>query len=208
MTPSHRSAALAAALTIAATVLNSSCASRPQSFKLSFLPSTPARIEPSFEDPPRLASNYYSSETPDLVQRALAAAPSKGEADSLLAKARLHMEAGKRFYQQGDPDGARQEFDAAMDVLLSAPDNLPDRPRLESELDQITDTIYRYDLEGLGGASSQLPEVVYDKSPLDGILDMTFPNDPTLRPKVKEEIEATVSQIPLQEHDAVLGDVH
>ncbi len=208
MTPSHRSAALAAALTIAVIVLNSSCASRPQSFKLSFLPSTPARIEPSFEEPPHLPSNFYLSETPDLVQRALAAVPRQGEVDSLLAKARLHMEAGKRFYQQGDTESARQEFDAAMDVLLSAPDNLPDRPRLESALDQIADTVYRYDLEGLGGASSQLPEVVYDKSPLDGILDMTFPNDPTLRPKVKEEIEATVSQLPLQENDAVLGYVH
>src|SRR6202050_2296177 len=208
MTPSHRSAALAAALTIAVTVLNSSCASRPQSFKLSFLPSTPAKIEPSFEEPPHLPSNFYSSETPDLVQRALAAAPRQGEVDSLLAKARLHMDAGKRFYQQGDPEGARQEFDAAMDVLLSAPDNLPDRPRLESELDQIADTISRYDLEGLGAGSSQLREVVYDKSPLDGILDMTFPTDPNLRPKVKEEIEATVSQLPLQENDAVLGYVH
>jgi membrane-bound lytic murein transglycosylase D len=209
MTPSHRSAALAAALTIAGALLNSSCAAKPQSFKLSFLPSTPARIEPSFEEPPRLATNFYFlSDSPDLVQRALAAAPRQAEAEGLLAKARLHMEAGKRFYQQGDAESARQEFDAAMDVLLSAPDNLPNRPRLESELDQIADTIYRYDLEGLGGASSQLPEVVYDKSPLDGILDMTFPTDPNLRPKVKEEIEATVSQLPLQENDAVLGYVH
>jgi membrane-bound lytic murein transglycosylase D len=208
MTPSHRSSALAAALTIAVALLNSSCASRPQAFKLSFLPSTPARTEPSFEQPPSLAPNFYLSDSPDLVQRALAAAPRQAEAESLVAKARLHMEAGKRFNQQGDAEGARREFDAAMDVLLSAPDNLPNRPRLESELDQIADTIYRYDLEGLGGASSQLPEVVYDKSPLDGILDMTFPTDPNLRPKVKEEIEATVSQLPLQENDAVLGYVH
>jgi membrane-bound lytic murein transglycosylase D len=209
MTPSHRSSALAAALTIAVALLSSSCASRPQSFKLSFLPSTPARIEPSFEEPPRLAPNFYFlSDSPDLVQSALAAAPRQAEAESLLAKARLHIEAGKRFYQQGDAEGARREFDSAMDVLLSAPDNLPNRQRLESELDQIADTIYRYDLEGLGGAASRLPEVVYDKSPLDGILDMTFPTDPNLRPKVKEEIEATVSQLPLQENDAVLGYVH
>jgi membrane-bound lytic murein transglycosylase D len=93
-------------------------------------------------------------------------------------------------------------------VLLSAPDTLPDRPRLESELDQIADTIYHYDLEGLGAAASEQPEVVYDKSPLDSILDMTFPTDPNLRPKVKEEIEATVSQLPLQENDAVLSYVH
>ena len=50
--------------------------------------------------------------------------------------------------------------------------------------------------------------MVYDKSPLDSILDMTFPTDPNLRPKVKEEIEATVSQLPLQENDAVLSYVH
>ena len=55
---------------------------------------------------------------------------------------------------------------------------------------------------------AQQPEVVYDKSPLDSILDMTFPTDPNLRPKVKEEIEATVSQLPLQENDAVLSYVH
>jgi membrane-bound lytic murein transglycosylase D len=209
MTPSHRSSAPVAALTIAVALLGSSCAStKPQAFKLAFLPSTPVRVEPSFEEPPRLASNYYSSESPQLVQRALAAAPRQAEADSLLAKARLYMESGKRLYQQGDMEGARREFDSALDVLLAAPDSLPDRPRLENELDQIADTIYRYDLEGLGGASIQLPEVVYDKSPLDGILDLTFPTDPNLRPKVKEEIEATVSQLPLQENDAVLGYVH
>jgi len=208
MTSSHRASALAAAFTIAAALLSSSCAARPQAFKLSFLPNIPARIDPTFEEPPHLASNFYSSDSPDLVQRALAAAPRQAEAESLLAKARMYVEAGKRLYQQGDTEGARREFDSAVDVLLGAPDNLPDRPRIETELDQIADTIYRYDLEGLGGASSQLPEVVYDKSPLDGILDMTFPTDPNLRPKVKEELEATVSQLPLQENDAVLGYVH
>src|SRR5580658_1721268 len=109
MTPSHRSSALAAVLTMAVALL-SSCASRPQAFRLSFLPSTPARIEPSFEEPPHLSPNFYASESPDLVQRALAAAPRQAEVESLLAKARLYMEAGKRFYQQGDTEGARREF--------------------------------------------------------------------------------------------------
>jgi membrane-bound lytic murein transglycosylase D len=207
MTPSHRSA-LAAAFTIAGALLFTSCAARPQSFKLSFLPSSPARFEPSFEEPPPLEARLYTNDSPDQVQRALAAAPRQAEAEGLVAKARMHMEAGKRLYQQGEIDNARQEFDAAVDVLMSAPDNLPDRARLESALDQIADTIYRYDLEGLGGASSQPPEVVYDKSPLDGILDMTFPTDPNLRPKVKEEVEATVSQLALQENDAVLSYIH
>lgn len=207
MIPSHRSLACITGLTIAIALLSSSCATRQPAFKLSFLPSTPIPVEPSFEAPPQFSTNLYSSDTPDVVQRALASAHRQAEVDSRVAQARTHLEAGKRFYQLGQGAEARQEFDAALDVLLSAPDSLPDRLRLESELDQIADTIYHYDLEGLGGAASQ-GGVVYDKSPLDSILDMTFPTDPNLRPKVKEEIEATVSQLPLQENDAVLSYVH
>jgi membrane-bound lytic murein transglycosylase D len=209
MTLSHRASALIAGFTFLLALLATGCATKQQqAFRLSFLPSTPALIEPSFEAPPQFATNFYSSDSPDLVQRALASATRQAEVDSRIAKAREHLEAGKRFYQLDDAEGARREFDAALDVLLSAPDTLPDRPRLESELDQISDTIYHYDLEGLGAAASEQPEVVYDKSPIDSILDMTFPTDPNLRPKVKEEIEATVSQLPLEENDAVLSYVH
>ncbi len=209
MTPSHRSPAFIAGFGILLALLTSSCATTKQpAFKLSFLPSTPVPVEPTFEAPPQVPTNLYASDSPDLVQRALASASHLAEVDGRVTKAREHLEAGKRFYQSGDAAGARREFDAALDVLLSAPDSLPDRPRLESELDQIADTIYHYDLEGLGAAASDQPEVVYDKSPIDSILDMTFPTDPNLRPKVKEEIEATVSQLPLQENDAVLSYVH
>jgi len=210
MTPSHRTSALIAGLTLLLFgLLTSGCATKQQqAFKLSFLPSTPVPVEPSFEAPPQFAINLYSNESPDLVQRALASASRQTEVNSRVAKARQHVEAGKHFYQLNDVDAARREFDAALDVLLSAPETIPDRPRLESELDQIADTIYRFDLEGLGAAASEQVDVVYDKSPIDSILDMTFPTDPNLRPKVKEEIEATVSQLPLQENDAVLGYVH
>lgn len=174
---------------------------------MSFLPSTPATTDPSFEAPPHLTPNLYSNDAPDLVQRALASATRQAEVNGRIAKAHEHLDAGKRLYQLADYEGARREFDAALDVLLSAPENTPDRQRLDSEVDQISETIYHYDLEGLGAASDQ-PQVVYDKSPIDSILDMTFPTDPNLRPKVKEEVEATVSQLPLQENDAVLSYVH
>jgi len=210
MTVSHRASAFVAASSLLVVWFATGCATKQQqAFRLSFLPSTPAPFTLTFEAPPQVATNLYSSDSPDLVQRALATAARPAEADSRIAKAREHLEAGKRFYQLDDLDAARREFDAALDVLLSAPDSLPNRSRLESELDQISDTIYRYDLEGLGASStSQQAEVVYDQSPLDSILDMTFPIDPNLRPKVKEEIEATVSQLPLEENDAVLSYVH
>jgi membrane-bound lytic murein transglycosylase D len=208
MTRHQRSWLLVAACLILLVFPLASCmSSKAQAFKLSFLPSTPAPLEPSFEEPPQIASNLYSSEEPDVVQRALATPPRTPETDSRIFKAEGHFEAGRKLYQQGDIVGARREFDAAMDVLLSAPETIPDRQRLERRLDQMADTIYRYDLEGLGSGAAQA-EVVYDKTPLDEILQMTFPTDPQLRPKVKEEVEATVSQLPLQENDAVLSYIH
>jgi membrane-bound lytic murein transglycosylase D len=102
---------------------------------------------------------------------------------------------------------ARQEFDKAIDTLLATPETALDRGRIERRLEQIVDAIYRYDVNGLG-AGEDWDKVVYDKSPLDGMLQMTFPIDPRLKPKVKEEIEATVSQLPLEENDAVIGYIH
>ncbi len=208
MTGRHRSFILLSALVaLLAFPLASCMSSKSQAFKLSFLPSTPARVESSFEEPPHIPSNLYSNEVPNLVQQVLATPPRSAEADSRIFKAEGHFETGRKLYQQGDLTGARREFDAAIDLLLSAPENIPDRQKLERRLDQMAETIYRYDLEGLGSGATQ-PEVVYDKTPLDEILQLTFPTDPNLRPKVKEEIAATLSQLPLEENDAVLSYIH
>jgi peptidoglycan lytic transglycosylase D len=208
MTSSHRfSFVCATAITFLAVLLTGCASTKSPAFRLSFLPSTPEPITPAFEEPPQIVSVPYANESPDLIQRALRAAPRPLEVEGLIVRAQEHFENGKRFYQQDDIAGARREFDSALDVLLSAPENLPDRQRLERKLDQLADSIYRYDLEGLGSAASQ-QAVIYDQSPLDSILEMTFPSDPNLRPKVKEEIEATASQLPLEENDAVLSYIH
>jgi membrane-bound lytic murein transglycosylase D len=209
MTASHRSSVYLILIPVSFALLLSGClSSKPQAFKMAFLPSTPQPDERVFEAPPQIASSsLLASETPNQLQRALATPPRLPEVDSRLARAEEHFEAGKRLYQLSDIPGARREFDRALDLLLSASDSLPDRQRLELKLDQMVDTIYRYDLEGLGGGAKQ-QAVVYDRSPLDSIPEMTFPTDPNLRPKVKEEIAATVSQLPLEENDAVLSYIH
>jgi hypothetical protein len=138
MTDSHRSCILLSALlALLAFPLASCMSSKSQAFKMSFLPSTPARVESSFEEPPSIPSNLYSNEVPNLVQQALAAQPRAVEADSRIFKAEGHFEAGRKLYQQGDLTGARREFDAAIDTLLTAPENIPDRQKLERRLDQM-----------------------------------------------------------------------
>jgi membrane-bound lytic murein transglycosylase D len=211
MTPSHRSSPLAI-IGIASLILSGCATSKPQAFKLSFLPTTPQPVVITLEEPPQMASAHYGpalsgNASPDLVRRAFAAPPRPAEVEGLIVGAEDHFRNGKRLYGQGDISGARHEFDLSLEVLLSAPENLPDRQRLERKLDQLAESIYRYDLEGLGALATQR-EVIYDKSPLDSILEMTFPSDPNLRPKVKEELEATASQLPLEENDAVLSYIH
>ena len=207
MTPRHRFRFLIAIVIISLAFVTGCMSGKPQAFRLSFLPSTPVPVEIAFAEPPQLPDSLYANETPDLLQRALTTMPRPPEVDGRIVRAEDRLEAGKKLYQQGDLTGARREFDAAVDILLSTPDNIPDRQKLERRLDQIVDRIYRYDLDRLGSGETQ-QEVVYDKPPLGGILEMTFPTDPNLRPKVKEEIGATVSQLPLEENDAVLSYIH
>jgi membrane-bound lytic murein transglycosylase D len=71
----------------------------------------------------------------------------------------------------------------------------------------MVETIYRYDVEGLGAATSP-DKFVFDSSPRDGILDMTFPLDPKLKSKVLDEMAATQSQLPLEVTDAVVSYIN
>jgi len=134
--------------------------------------------------------------------------PQSPEADNRLAKADSHYNAGRQLYFQGDLDGARKEFDAAVDVLLTAPDNLPDHRRIERRLDEICDMIYRFDVEKLGAGQNEEDAVVFDKAPIDEISHMTFPVDENLAPKVKAELNQTASGIPLELSDPVLSYIH
>ncbi len=204
MTPSQRLSALLTVAPVAGLFLLNGCASsRPQSFAMSFLPTTslPVSAEIRIEQPPRVNPNLYANEAPNLKPFM------SPEVEKRLKAADQRFESGRMAFQAGDTALARREFDRALDVLLSAPEALADRHRIERRLDELVDTIYRYDLDELG-AGEKKKAVVYDKSPLESMLEMTFPIDPKLKPKVKEEIQATLSQLPLEQNDTVLSYIH
>jgi membrane-bound lytic murein transglycosylase D len=84
---------------------------------------------------------------------------------------------------------------------------MKDRSRIEHRLDEMVASIHRYDVNGLGaGDLSDKPS--YDKAPLEDILEMTFPLDPSIKPKVTEQAHTTASQLPLEVNDAVLSYIH
>jgi membrane-bound lytic murein transglycosylase D len=188
----------------AACILVTGCAaSKPQAFATSFLPSTPLATPAAIpiEPPPHVNQNLYALKTPNLPP---AIHP---EIERRLKASEERFEAGKRAYQGGDAKLARTEFDRSLDILLSTPEDMPDRHRVERRLDELVDSIYRYDLDRLGAGETK-QAVVYDKSPLEGMLEMTFPMDPKLTPKVTEEIQATTSQLPLEGNNTVLSYIN
>jgi membrane-bound lytic murein transglycosylase D len=157
-------------------------------------------------EPPRLGPNLYTNEAPALTT-SLPSLPRPSDVDFLIKTAEDRFAAGKRAFQDGLPNDGRREFNRAIETLLSAPENVPERARLERRLEEMVEAIYRYDLDPLGAGESDDPGA-FDKSPLDSILEMTFPVDPSLRNKVREQIQATASQLPLEESDAVIGYIN
>lgn len=188
-----------------------SCATTapPKQFKTFFVP--PARpgsplTGPTFIDPPTVALDLYANESPNLAL-ALPVFSRPSEVDFLIKKADDRFAAGKRAFQEKRTEDGRKEFDRVLEVLLTTPENLPERARLERHIDELIEQIYRYDVDQASG-SQQDEEVRFEKSPIDEILQMTFPIDPSLRNKVQEQIRVTASQLPLEQNDAVVSYVN
>ncbi len=163
--------------------------------------------EASVSVKPAEESGLYRQE-PIVVPARMPAAPAAPTVvDSQIAEADAHFAEGKRFYEQGETEKARLEFDAALETLLKTPAGVPERQRAERKMDQLTEAIFRYDAQGLGAGRPD-DQIGYDRPPMEDILDMTFPVDPNLKPKVAGELSATVSQLPLELRDPVLSFIH
>jgi membrane-bound lytic murein transglycosylase D len=142
-----------------------------------------------------------------LVPSVKAEEPHSAEADSRLQRADQYLSSGKQLYFRHDLEGARREFNLAVDALLNAPENLPDHRRIERKLDEISDLIYRFDVENLGAGQTS-EALAFDQAPIDQIRDMSFPVDQSLLPKVNSELQQTASAIPLELSDPVLSYIH
>jgi membrane-bound lytic murein transglycosylase D len=196
---------------IACLAILSGCATttRPQQFRTFLLP-PPIRVETAEEpvaEPPKLGAegaSLYANEVPFLAA-AFPDLPRPSDTDFVLKKANDSFLAGKAAFSAGRTDDARRQFNLSIEALLSAPENLPERSRLERRLEELIDAIYRLDVDKQTESDDK---VSFDKSPKDDIGEMTFPVDPALRNKVKEQIQATASQLPLEESDAVIGAIH
>jgi membrane-bound lytic murein transglycosylase D len=190
-------------------VLTSCATTSSQSFMLAFLPPAPGqRLASGLAlEAPAIPANLYLTDSPSFLKPNLQVPPKPSRADLRIRSAEERLQYGKGRYLAGDVAGARYAFDKALDLLLSTPEDLPERYKVEQKIEQMVAAIHRYDVNGMG-AGDLSGQVAYDKAPLEDILEMTFPVDPQMKPMVKEQLQATVSQLPLETNDAVLSYIN
>lgn len=197
---------LAAALGVLSLSFLCGCAGAgAQRYAAAFLPSMPreAVVSPWLHAPVVPANSDHQVSVA-LLQPAFDIPARPSVIDMRIRRADDRFRRGQDLFTRGDSMGARIEFDAAIDILLSTSESLPDRHKIEARLDTMVASIHKYDVNRLGaGDLSAQPR--WDKAPLEDILDLTFPVDPSLKPKVDEQLQATVSQLPLEINDAVLS---
>src|SRR5260370_30275770 len=148
---------------------------------MSFLPPAPKYTGVvHYEDVPKLEINPYLSETPKFFGE-LSKPPQPTQADTRVERANERLEQGKKFYQAGDMEKARREFDRAIEILMGSAENLPDRFKVEKRLEEMALALHRLDINGLGAAD--LPgRPGCDKAPLERLLELTLRVNPDLKP--------------------------
>ena len=190
----------------AAALLAASCSYTTQSAKVHppFVPSTHRTATVAvFPEPPEVSTSPTLSPISSVLRSIFEFSEERVNAEALVQQAYLRLQHGKVLYQAGDIGNARREFDTAIDLMFAASSQDPgDRQEFGRKLDDMVDTIHRYDLAGLGAADSGNER--WQQAPLEDILKMTFPVDPRLKVKVREQVAATASQLPLMVNDAVL----
>jgi membrane-bound lytic murein transglycosylase D len=154
---------------------------------------------------PDVSAGVVPTVVPPLVNQPFPAKPTRK--DERMSRAEGMFEEGRKLYQTGNIAEARKLFDEALDLVLNSKADPVDRAHFDKRFEELVAKIHRLDVAGLG-AGAAMDETNFDKAPIDDILSLTFPIDPKIKPMVRDEVAATVSQLPLEATDAVLSFIN
>ena len=126
------------------------------------------------------------------------------KAQTLIDQAEKSYQSGVDNYNSNRLDAARQDFDFAVDTLLSSGLDLKNDPQLSDEFDQLLSKINSLEMVALKQGNGFSPTL--EAAPLDAAADVTFPPaDPALLGRVTAELKTTTSDLPLVLNDYVAG---
>ena len=137
-----------------------------------------------------------------------AAAPTPAEnVDQLIARAEAEYARGQANYAAGHMEAAKDNFDAAFNLLLRGPAGVQSDERLQREFDRIVEATHELELQALK-AGDGFTEQHFEPAPIDEANNITFPVDPSIKAKVQAELVNTHSDLPLMLTDPVVSYIN
>jgi len=133
----------------------------------------------------------------------IAATQHAQKVQALIDKSEASYKSGVANYNANRLDAARQDFDLAVDTMLSSGMDLKNDPQLSEEFDQLLSAINSLELIALKQGNGFSP--VLEEAPADAADEVTFAPDPVLVKKVTAELATTQSDFPLVINDIVAG---
>jgi membrane-bound lytic murein transglycosylase D len=180
-----------------------------------FLASCGPKVEPDSTLPSPDATAPELSQTtpapapqrPAPAQPQVAPQPALETVDQLIARAEAEYGRGQANYGAGHMEAAKDNFDAAFNLLLRGPIAVQNNERLQSEFDKIVEATHELELQALK-VGDGFTEQRAEPAPIDEANNITFPVDPSIKAKAQAELASTHSDLPLMLTDPVVSYIN
>ena len=175
----------------------------PALLVLAGCPSQPPLANPPAQaQAPTLTAPAKAAQGPAVTFNAQALLAQRNQ--RLIDQVERSYQSGVTNYRAGKLDAARQDFDFAVDLMLTSGYDLNSDPQLSDEFNHIVDAVNALEMDALKQGNGFSPKV--EASPLEEAGNaVTFPANPQLTEKVTAELAVTKSDLPLVINDYVAG---
>ena len=95
-------------------------------------------------------------------------------------------------YRSGNLEGAKEQFDQAVEKLLESNLDIQGDDRLSGEFDKLVEDVYAAEAAALERGDTLSPHN-YVSSPLESFSGLTFPVDPRIKQQAQQELKAVRS---------------
>ena len=135
-------------------------------------------------------------------RKVVTAPPEPDHVAELVARVEKQYQQGLDAFHSGQNDVAKEDFDAAFNMLLGSNLDIRSDDRLEAEFNRIVQGVNHLDL---GGLASDTDAQKSEPAPIDETNGITPSADANVRAKAQAEIKSTHSDLPLMMTDQVAG---
>ena len=165
---------------------------------------TPASTAAPTAAPPEDTHPQKASQIESSPAAEPAGAPAADPVAALIARAEKEYNAGLANQKAGKTDEAKQNFDSALNTLLSSNLDIRSDQRLQEEFDRIVQGVNEL-FPGGTAADADAQQQKSEPAPIDETNGLTPTPDANVKAKAQAEIKNTHSDLPLMMTDQVAG---